>query len=51
MTVGSKHIVWDGKPATVRICYVRAWNDPEWRKVNEIKNGPRKGGVKPEVKR
>lgn len=42
MTLGWVHIVIDGKPAMVRICYVRAWDDPKWREVNKLP--PKKRG-------
>lgn len=29
---GWKYIEVDGRPAMVRVCYVLAWNDPDWRK-------------------
>jgi hypothetical protein len=34
-------------PGVFRLCYVRAWDDPAWRKLNGIEHGPRKGGRKP----
>jgi len=36
MTLGWIEIVVDGQPAMVRICYVRAWQDPAWRKANNL---------------
>lgn len=45
MTLGWVRIVFDGKPAEVRTCYVYAWHDPEWRKANGLppRLPPRKG--------
>lgn len=49
MTLGWVQIVVDGKPAMVRSCYIRAWDDPAWRKANKLP--PRapstRGGPKP----
>ena len=35
MSLGEKFVV-GGRPASVRVCWVRAWDDPEWRKVNGL---------------
>lgn len=51
MTLGWVQIVVDGKPAMVRICYVRAWDDPAWRKVNGLPaKNPSHGGRPPKRK-
>jgi hypothetical protein len=42
VSVGWVDLIVDGKPAIVRICYVRAWDDPEWRRVNDLP--PKKRG-------
>lgn len=48
MTLGWIEVVVDGKPAMVRICYVRAWDDPAWRKVNGLPaKNPSHGGRPP----
>lgn len=44
MSVGEKLIVVDGKPALVRVCWVRAWDDPEWRAANGLPPKIRGGG-------
>lgn len=47
MSVGWRYITVDGKPAWVRFCYTRAWDDPEWRRVNglppKLRGGARRG--------
>ena len=40
MTLGWIPVTVDGEPAEVRICYVRAWNDPQWRKANRLPRRP-----------
>ena len=44
MTLGWVDIVVDGQPAQVRICYVRAWDDPKWLQVNKLPERRRKDG-------
>lgn len=50
MTLGWVEITVDGKPAMVRICYIRAWDDPDWRRVNGLSSrNPSHGGRRPRL--
>jgi hypothetical protein len=44
VTVGWKRVrLTDGTVAEVRICYVTAWGDPEWREKNGLPPKRQKG--------